>query len=72
LIIQAIRNLGIDIKEMEKEYKVTDHYNIQESTQMQMRRYLTSINEINNKILFILEERNRIEDTMRMQNSKLN
>ncbi|KAL4466777.1 hypothetical protein ABPG74_010374 [Tetrahymena malaccensis] len=70
IILEAIKNLDLRVEEMKNWIQVSDFYNIQESTKMQMRRYLTALNEWFYKIESIIQERDRIIQEQKKQKNK--
>lgn len=58
-------NLGILEEELRKPIEITDFYNILESNEMQFRRYLTAVSELNFKINAVQRE------ALRLKNEKL-
>ncbi|EAR84741.1 hypothetical protein TTHERM_00637430 (macronuclear) [Tetrahymena thermophila SB210] len=70
VILEAIKNLDLRVEDMKNWIQVSDFYNIQESTKMQMRRYLTALNEWFYKIESIIQERDRIIFEQKKQKNK--
>ncbi|KAL4509952.1 hypothetical protein ABPG72_010145 [Tetrahymena utriculariae] len=70
VILEAIKNLDLRVDEQKNWIQVSDFYNIQESTKMQMRRYLTALNEWFYKIESIIQERDRIILQQKKQKNK--
>lgn len=60
VIQEAISNLGLKEDSLKKWIEVSDFYSIHESVRMQMRRYLTALNEMFFQIDAIIKERDRL------------
>ncbi|KRW98300.1 hypothetical protein PPERSA_02077 [Pseudocohnilembus persalinus] len=66
---QAIKNLGVQIQEFERKIHIQDFYDIKESKQMQIRRYLAKVTEIQQKLKAVMIERSRIQNEKGIINS---